>query len=194
VEEEIRLCQIAAAATQTKTLYQGTGAGNGPRSEKTSTKAVCEKYRISHSHYSRLRYQVTGVRLEKSFSPEEKLRILEEGYQNGILRTCNGYGITMTSYYHWKSKFKFDKSPSTFVLRGRTSPDRQRSDQGWNHKTGDRHHVWEGTIRRPGIGREIPWRSSYNIQEKHAITKEAIRNGVIITCGAYEIDPGTFRY
>jgi transposase-like protein len=164
--------------------------------EKTSTKAVCEKYGISHSHYSRLRYQVTGVRLKKSFSPEEKLRILEEGYQNGILRTCNAYGITMTSYYHWKSELRFDKSPQRSFSEEERLQIVNEAIRDGIIKAGDRHHLSEGTIRRwaKTLGVEIPRHTRYNIQEKHAIIKEALLNGVIATCRAYEIDRGTLRY
>ena len=38
------------------------------------------------------------------FSEEEKLAILEEGYENGIPRTCNAYGISLTTYYNWKRR------------------------------------------------------------------------------------------
>ena len=48
--------------------------------EKTSTKAVCEKYKINYSYFSSLRTELTGIRLARRFSPQEKLRILEEGY------------------------------------------------------------------------------------------------------------------
>jgi hypothetical protein len=50
--------------------------------------AVCEKYEISLSRYSVLRFEVTEIRLVKRFSLEEKHRILEEGYQNVIYRVC----------------------------------------------------------------------------------------------------------
>jgi transposase-like protein len=164
--------------------------------ERTSSKAVRKKYKISPSYYSRLRYQITGVRLKKSFSPEEKLRILEEGHQNGILRTCNAYGIDKTSYYHWKSKFRFDKSLQCSFSEGERLQIVNDAIRDGIIKAGDRHHVSEGTIRRwaKALGREIPWRSRFNVQEKHAIIKEALLNGVIATCRAYEIDRGTLRY
>ena len=138
--------------------------------EKTSTKAVCEKYGLSPSYYRTLRYQVAGVRLKKSFSPEEKLRILEEGYQNGILRTCNAHGITMTSYYHWKSKFKFDKSPQRAFSQEERLHIVNETIRDGVIKASDRHHVSEGTIRRwaKTLGLEIPRHTRYSIQEERA--------------------------
>jgi len=164
--------------------------------ERTSGKAVREKYGISPSTYSRLRYQVTGIRRNESFSPEEKLRILEEGYHNGILRTCTAYGITMTSYYNWKSKFKFDKSPQRAFSQEERLHIVNETIRDGVIKASDRHHVSEGTIRRwaKTLGLEIPRHTRYSIQEERAIIEEAIRNGVILTCRAYEIDRGTLRY
>jgi transposase-like protein len=51
-----------------------------------------------------------GIRLARRFSPEEKLRILEEGYQNGVYRVCAAYGVDSTNYSRWKKQFGFSKS------------------------------------------------------------------------------------
>jgi transposase-like protein len=40
--------------------------------EKTSTKAVCEKYKISPSRYSVWHYEVTGIPLVKRFCPRRE--------------------------------------------------------------------------------------------------------------------------
>jgi len=196
VEEKTRLYKTAAAACETKTLSEVEMLAIVKEAERTSGKAVREKYGISPSTYSRLRYQVTGIRRNESFSPEEKLRILEEGYHNGILRTCTAYGITMTSYYNWKSKFKFDKSPQRAFSQEERLHIVNETIRDGVIKASDRHHVSEGTIRRwaKTLGLEIPRHTRYSIQEERAIIEEAIRNGVILTCRAYEIDRGTLRY
>ncbi|HAD32908.1 MAG TPA: transposase [Chitinophagaceae bacterium] len=36
---------------------------------------------------------------------EEKLAILKEAAQNGIVNTCEKYGIYPTTYYKWKEKY-----------------------------------------------------------------------------------------
>jgi transposase-like protein len=91
--------------------------------EETSTKAVCEKYKISPSRYTVLHYEVTGIPLVKRFSLEEKRRILEEGYQNGIYRVCNARQIhPTTTYYYWK---KCWATPSADYRPKRGDPDRQ---------------------------------------------------------------------
>jgi transposase-like protein len=56
--------------------------------EKTGTKAVCRKYGIRPSNYSVWHSELTGTHLTKRFSREDKLRVLEEGYRNGISRVC----------------------------------------------------------------------------------------------------------
>jgi len=45
------------------------------------------------------------------FSEEEKLAILEEGYENGIPRTCTAYGISLSTYYYWKRRLGYRQKP-----------------------------------------------------------------------------------
>jgi transposase-like protein len=52
--------------------------------EKHGAKVVCAKYGFSDSTYRLWRYKAKGIQPRKWRSPEEKLRILEESYQNGI--------------------------------------------------------------------------------------------------------------
>ena len=56
------------------------------------------------------------------FSEEEKLAILEEGNENGILRTCTAYGISSQTYYHWKRRLGYCRRPRRSFIEGRTVP------------------------------------------------------------------------
>jgi len=40
----------------------------------------------------------------KQFTPEEKLRIIEECKLHGVKLTCSKYGIYTGAYYYWKKK------------------------------------------------------------------------------------------
>jgi transposase-like protein len=79
--------------------------------EKVGVEAVCVKYDICSQTYRNWLYSVYGIEPQKYRSSEEKLRILEESYQHEILRTCTTYGIYLPTYYYWKKKLNFQKSP-----------------------------------------------------------------------------------
>jgi transposase-like protein len=162
--------------------------------EKTSTKAVCEKYKISPSRYSVWHYEVTGIPLLKRFSLEEKRRILEEGYQNGIYRVCNARQIHPTTYYYWKKVLGYSKRRLSTEKEGI-----QIVNDAIAHgitKASEKYHLSGSAIHRWArrLGLQIPRRSRFNIREKRAILQEATRNGTGVTCRAYKIDPNTLRY
>ena len=72
---------------------------------------MCAKYGISDQTYRVWRYRANGIKPKRQCSREEKLEILEEGYQNGICRVCAAHGIDPGTYYYWKRKFRYTKSP-----------------------------------------------------------------------------------
>jgi transposase-like protein len=78
--------------------------------ERTSVKAVCEKYGFCPKSYRLWRYKVRGIQPRRHFSVEEKLRILEDGCQNGVLKVCAAYRIDPTTYYYWKRQLGFTRS------------------------------------------------------------------------------------
>lgn len=41
----------------------------------------------------------------KIYSTEEKSAILQEGIAGNVTQTCRKYGISPTTYYHWRDKF-----------------------------------------------------------------------------------------
>lgn len=43
---------------------------------------------------------------KRTFTKEEKLRIIKEAAENGIQATLDKYGIFKASYYAWKSKYE----------------------------------------------------------------------------------------
>jgi len=45
------------------------------------------------------------VKKKRTFSAEQKMDILREAEQNGMLSTCRMYEITQSLYYRWKSWF-----------------------------------------------------------------------------------------
>src|ERR1700741_123077 len=76
--------------------------------EKNGVRAVCAKYGITDQTYRVWRYKAAGIQprrwARKQFSTEEKLQILEEGYQNGIEQVCAAYRISSRTYYRWNNK------------------------------------------------------------------------------------------
>lgn len=45
------------------------------------------------------------MKKKRVFSVEQKLQILREAEENGMLVTCRKHEITQSLYYHWKHKF-----------------------------------------------------------------------------------------
>jgi len=45
------------------------------------------------------------MRLKRTFSPEERLSILQEGQREGQTATCRKYNIAPSLYQHWKLKY-----------------------------------------------------------------------------------------
>lgn len=43
---------------------------------------------------------------KRTFSKEEKLKVLEEAKKNGVQPTLDKYGIYPATYYSWKKKFE----------------------------------------------------------------------------------------
>ena len=125
------------------------------------------------------------------FSAQEKLRILEEGYQNGILRVCNAYQINHKTYYYWKRVLGYSKQRS--FTEGERRVIVNEAIRDGITKASDKHQLYRRTIHRWArrLGLEIPWQR-FNTQEKRAILQEAIRNGTGMTCRAYKIAPGTY--
>ena len=41
---------------------------------------------------------------KRTFSKEEKIRIINESREKGVTSTCDKYGIYAASYYSWKKK------------------------------------------------------------------------------------------
>ena len=62
------------------------------------------------------------------FSEEEKLAILEEGYENGIVRTCAAYGIPLSTYRYWKRRLGYCRSPRR-SFRTRKNGDQRHGPQ-----------------------------------------------------------------
>jgi transposase-like protein len=80
---------------------------------------TCAAYRINPTTYYNWRHKLGFAKLPRPgrperFSEEEKLAILEEGYKNGILRTCTAYGISSPTYYHLEEKVGLWQKPATF--------------------------------------------------------------------------------
>jgi len=42
---------------------------------------------------------------KRSWTVEEKLSILKEAGQNGIVQTCRKHSIYQSLYYNWKNKY-----------------------------------------------------------------------------------------
>jgi transposase-like protein len=79
--------------------------------EKNGVKAVRAKYDISTQSYRLWRYKAQEPSPKKYFPVENKRRILEEGCLKGIQQVCNAYRINPTTYYYWKRRLGFTKSP-----------------------------------------------------------------------------------
>ena len=47
------------------------------------------------------------MKKKRVFTVEEKMQILREVEQNGMLVTCRKYEIAQSLYYHWKNKFDY---------------------------------------------------------------------------------------
>lgn len=45
------------------------------------------------------------MRTKRSFSPQERLSILQEGQREGQTATCRKYGIAPSLYQRWKKKY-----------------------------------------------------------------------------------------
>jgi putative transposase len=41
---------------------------------------------------------------KRTFTTEEKIRIIKEASENGVTATCEKYGLYAASYYSWKKK------------------------------------------------------------------------------------------
>src|SRR6516164_8991904 len=121
--------------------------------------------------------QQLGLQIPRAagrFTAQEKLRILEEGYQNGISRVCNAYQIDPRTYYHWKRVLGYSKNLS--FTEGERRVIVNEAIRDGIIRASDKHQLYRGTIRRWArrLGLAIPWRSRLNTQEKRAILKEAI--------------------
>jgi transposase-like protein len=130
------------------------------------------------------------------FNDKEKLRILEDGFQNGISQTCAAHGIEAGTYYYWKRRLNFQKSPRRFFSEEERRLVVNDAIQDGITKAGDKHDLWGDTIHRWAgqLGLEIPdRRPRFSSQEKLAIVREAERNGPAVTCRAYKIAPETLR-
>jgi transposase-like protein len=130
------------------------------------------------------------------FSEEEKLAILEAGNKNGIPRTCAAYEISLATYYHWKGRLGYCRSPRrSFTDEARRLIVNDAINDGIA-KACDKHRLWAGTIHAWArqLGKKIPdQRSRFSTQEKRAIVEDGIRNGISKTSRAYKIDPKTVR-
>jgi putative transposase len=47
------------------------------------------------------------MKKKRVFTVEEKMQILREVEQNGMLVTCRKYVMAQSLYYHWKNKFDY---------------------------------------------------------------------------------------
>jgi transposase-like protein len=88
---------------------------------------TCAAYHINPTTYYNWRHKLGFTKLPRRgrperFSKQEKLAILEEGYKNGILRTCTAYGISSQTYYHWKRRLGYCRRPRRSFIEGRTVP------------------------------------------------------------------------
>lgn len=45
------------------------------------------------------------MKKKRVFTVEQKMQILREAEENGMLVTCRKHEITQSLYYHWKHKF-----------------------------------------------------------------------------------------
>jgi transposase-like protein len=45
------------------------------------------------------------MKKKRSFTVEEKVQILREAEEHGMLATCRKYGIVQSLFYRWKNRF-----------------------------------------------------------------------------------------
>ena len=45
------------------------------------------------------------MKKKRVFTPEQKMEVLREAEQNGMVATCRKYDIAQSLYYQWKRKF-----------------------------------------------------------------------------------------
>ena len=88
---------------------------------------TCAAYHINPTTYYNWRHKLGFTKLPRRgrperFGEEEKLAILDEGYRNGVLRTSTAYGISSTTYYHWKRRLGYCRSPRRSFTEGSTAP------------------------------------------------------------------------
>jgi transposase-like protein len=94
---------------------------------------TCAAYHISPFTYYSWARKLGFTKLPKRgrpgrFSEEEKLAILKEGYENGIPRTCSVYGISYPTYYYWRRRLGYCRSPRR-SFRGRKNGVQRRNPQ-----------------------------------------------------------------
>jgi transposase-like protein len=94
---------------------------------------TCATYHISPFTYYRWRHKLGFTKQPRRgrpdrFSEEEKLAILEEGHENGIVRTCAAYGIPLSMHRYWKRRLGYSRSPRR-SFRGREHGEKRRGPQ-----------------------------------------------------------------
>ena len=52
-----------------------------------------------------LKIKFGAMKKKRSFTVEQKMQILREADENGMLATCRKYEIAQSLYYRWKSQF-----------------------------------------------------------------------------------------
>ena len=155
-------------------------------------------YRISDQTYRVWRYRANGIKPKRRCSREEKLEILEEGYQNGICRVCAAHGIDPGTYYYWKRKFRYTKSPRRLGTPKRFDKEERLAVV----KEGEKTSV-QAVCAKYGITRQSyrNWRyRAYGSQpkkylsseEKLRILEEGYQNGIARTCRAHQISPKNY--
>jgi transposase-like protein len=89
---------------------------------------TCADYRINPTTYYDWRHKLGFTKLPsrpgrpERFGDEQKLAILKEGSENGILRTCTALGISISTYYHWKRKLVIAKARDVLLLSKNGAP------------------------------------------------------------------------
>ena len=68
------------------------------RARRVGVKAILAKYSISEQRYRNWRNRVNGIKPKKQLSRMEKLKILEEGYLNGINEASASGGWLLEGY------------------------------------------------------------------------------------------------
>lgn len=72
-------------------------------------------------------------RKNKSWSKAEKLQILKEATEGGVLETCRKYGVSTANYYNWK-KIIEQKGEAGLSLRADASLQRYRELEAENRR------------------------------------------------------------